>query len=112
MARALAPSLRHSALRLSFSRRLRVGREGHREGASLVDLRADGDIAAVEADDLAGQRQSQAGAGDVVDPLVLGPVELLEDELGLLGADPDAGIVDLDLEPVGPDLDLDLDLAA
>src|SRR5690242_16742385 len=43
---------------LSCSRR---HRQGQRERAALVELRFDADVAAVQADDLTGDRQAEAG---------------------------------------------------
>src|SRR5829696_6254443 len=47
----------------ALCRRLQGQRHGER--ATLVDLRLHGDVAAVHPNDLAGQRQTQAGAGDL-----------------------------------------------
>src|SRR5205823_607002 len=79
------------------SRRLRH-RQGDGERAALILLRHHGDVAAVQADHLAGQRQAQAGALDLADPRVFGPVELLEETGPVLLADADARVADGELQ--------------
>src|SRR3954466_15978829 len=74
----------------------RLQGQGHGERAALVELRLDGDVPAVHPHHFAGQRQAQAGPGDLRDPRVLGTVEALEDPLGVLGADADPGVGDRD----------------
>src|SRR5438045_1783345 len=92
--------------------RRRLHRQRHGERAALVDLRLDGDVPAVHPDHLAGQRQAQARAGDLRDPRVLGAVEALEDPLGVLGADADAGVGDGYRDLAVVHLDRDRHLAA
>src|SRR5881227_12618 len=54
--------------------RLRGQLQGQRHGerAALLELRLDGDVPAMHAHHLAGERQPQARAGDLRDPRVLG----------------------------------------
>ena len=55
-----------------------------------------GDVATVQTDNFAGQRQPPAGSGHAVDPFVLGTVEFVEDALKVVRADPDARVHDFD----------------
>src|SRR5690606_25096085 len=89
--------------------RLLQVRNRESERCALIDLRSHGDVAAVQSNDFAGQRQTKARTGNVGDALILGAIELFENQFALLFIDADAGVADFDgkLMLVGFDSDGD-----
>src|SRR2546421_3455100 len=75
---------------------LEIDRENQREGGALSRRRLHVDAPVVQLDEVARQREAQAGAATARAASLLGLVELVEDALQLLGRDADAPVGHVD----------------
>ena len=83
------------------ARRFReVDRQVERERRALPRLRRDFDLAVVQLDEVARQREPEAGPARARPAAVFGLVELVEDPLQLVGGDADSLVGDVDAHRV------------